>query len=145
MPLFQFVGSLIAVAFVAWIASRLFHNPDKLTFDRVIRNTARYCPHLNLEANSEVFISETGDSAAVILLDDQKAIALLTALGDRVVVREITEATKVKSTKTKAGVAFDIDDFTQPKIEMQLHEDACKSLLKAIQNLTKSHSEPVHA
>jgi len=145
MPLFQFIGSIIAVAIVAWIASRLFHNPNKLTVDRVIRNTARYCPHLNLEANSEVFISEAGDSAAVVLLGDHKGIALLTALGDRVVVREITETTKVKTMKTKTGVAFDIDDFTQPKIEMQLQEDACNSLLNAFQRLTKSHSEPVHA
>lgn len=142
MPLLQFIGSLIAVIIVAWLASRLFRNPEKLTVDRVIRNTARYCPHLDIEAPATIIISETGDSAAVILPNE---IALLTTLGDRVVVREITPAAKIEATKTNAGLLIDIDDFTLPKIKMRLKDSACKSVLEEIQRCSRSQTEPTNA
>ena len=142
MPLMQFIGSLIAVTIVAWMASRLFRNPNKLTIDRVMQNTARYCPHLDLEATASVIISETGGSAAVIL---EEGFALLTTLGDRVVVREVTPTTKIKATKTNTGLMIDIDDFTLPKIEMRLNDTDCKSLLRAIQYFSKTLTEPLNA
>jgi len=152
MPLMQFIGSLIAVTIVALIAARMFRNPTKLTADRVLRNTARYCPHLDWEATTMTIISETGDSAIIILSDDeyrqgdaQEGAALVTTLGDRVVVRELTRETKIKASKTKTGISIDIDDFTQPKIEMHLDELSCKTLLGIIERRQLEQSEPAHA
>lgn len=146
MPLIQFVGSLIAVALVAWIASRLFHNPTKLTVDRVVRNTARYCPHIDLTTSSpSVFISEPGDTAVFLFPNRLDGIALLTALGDRVVVREITDCRRISVVRTNAGLLLDIGDFTQPKIKMLLPDNECQSLLEALESRSPDQTEPAHA
>ena len=147
MPLIQFAGSLIAVALLAWIASRLFHNPSKLTVDRVVRNTARYCPHIDLTTTApSVFISESGDTAVLMFPNRPDGIALLTALGDRVVVRQITDYQQINVVKkTNTGLLLDIGDFTQPKIKMLLPDSECQSLLEALENRSPDQTEPAHA
>lgn len=146
MPLIQFIGSFIAVTIVALIASRLFKNNGTLTVERVVRNTARFCPHIDLSSESPcVFISETGDSAVLVFPNKEDGFALLTALGDRVVVREITDVRDMKLSETKTGLSFEMNDFTQPKIQLNLPEPERKSLLVAIKIPPIEPTESAHA
>ena len=146
MPFMQFIGSLIAVTIVAWIASRLFHNPSKLTTERVIRNTARYCPHIDLTGeNTSVYISETGDTAVLAFPNRCDGIAIAAALGDRVVVREITDIHEINMSETDTELVLDIGDFTQPKIRLKLPAYARGSLRHAIEHQTAKETEAAHA
>lgn len=146
MSLMQFIGSLIAVTIVAWIASRLFHSPNKLTVERVIRNTARYCPHIDLTAETPtVFISKDGGTAVLVFPKRSDGIALLTALGDRVVVREISDLQTIEILKTGTELRLDINDFTQPTLKINLSETDQGALLAAIEQQPAKHTEAAHA
>lgn len=146
MSLMQFVGSLIAVTIVALIASRLFPSDRKLTKERVISNVIRYCPHIDLSgSNPLVFISVAGNTAALLFPDKQDGIALISLLGDRVVVRELKNLQDVKISKTYAGISFNIGDFTQPKIQMRMPECERETLLAAIKSQATQTTETAHA
>ena len=146
MPFMQFIGSLIAVTIVALIAARLFPNKSKLTKERVISNVSRYCPHIDFGSETPtVYLSETGDTAVQIFPHRHDGFAIATALGDRVVVREIADASTATITETDTGLSLDLDDFTQPAINMQLQPDERRSLLAKLQSQPFEKSEPAHA
>ncbi len=140
MSFIQFIGSLIAVTIVSLIAARLFPNKSKLTSERVISNTARYCPHIDLgSATPTIFISERGDTAVLIFPNRGDGVALATALGDRVVIRQLSV------TETNTGLSIGADDFTQPTLNIQLPPGDRQSLMTALQNHSTGQSEPAHA
>ncbi len=146
MSFIQFFGSLLAVTIVALIAARLFPNKSRLTRERVINNTARYCPHINLGSeNPTIFISEPGDTAVLIFPNHRDGVAFATALGDRVVIREITDTNQLNISQTEAGLSIDMDDFTQPTFDMRLPQDQRQSLLSELTSYPNKKSEPAHA
>ena len=146
MPLLQFIGSLIAVAIVALIAARMFPNKSKLTRERVIHNTARYCPHIDLgSAAPTIFISELGDTAVLIFPNYDDGISLATTLGDRVVIREIKDTGQLRIKETDSSLLIDLHDFTQPTLKLVLQSDDRNALLAVLQNQSPDQPEPAHA
>jgi len=147
MSLLQFIGSLIAVTIVALIAARMFPNSkSKLTRDRVIRNTARYCPHIDLGSTAPtIFMSETGDTAILAFPNRNDGFAFTTALGDRVVVREVNDTSQLRIKKIETGLSIDMHDFTQPTLTIILQSKDCQALLTALQNHSPDQPEPAHA
>ncbi len=146
MPFTQFIGSLIAVAIVALIAARLFPTKNKLTKERVINNVARYCPHINLaSAPPLVYLSENNATAVAVFPNRSDGFAIASALGDRVVVREIPDAKLVTITKSENGLSFNLGDFTQPTIEIQMPADQRQALISKLTSRPSEKPEPAHA
>jgi len=146
MSFIQFFGSLIAVTIVALIAARLFPSKSKLTNERVINNTKRYCPHIDLGPETPtIFISKHGDTAVLIFPNHHEGVALATALGDRVVIREIGDTSQLRITETNTGLLVDMDDFTQPTLKIELPLEDRQSLLAVLRNQMTNQPEPAHA
>lgn len=146
MPFMQFIGSLIAVAIVALIAARLFPTKIKLTRERVINNVARYCPHIDLaSAPPLVYLSENNATAVVVFPKHSDGFAIASALGDRVVVREIPDANTVTITESENGLSFDLGDFTQPTIEIQMPGNQRQALISKLTGQPSEKPEPAHA
>lgn len=146
MSFMQFIGSLIAVIIVALIAARLFPTKSKLTKERVINNVIRYCPHVDFTSASPlVYLSENHATAVALFPDHGDGFAIASALGDRVVVREIPDTNMVTVTETENGLSFDLGDFTQPTIEMLLSADQRRSLISQLTSLQSKKPEPAHA
>lgn len=145
MDIVQIVGSLIAISVLALIAGRLFRAPEKLTAERVVRNIARYCPDIDIEAvQPDIVLGQKGKAAVARFGDAADGIAIVTAFGDRVVVRHIPDVSTVDAAPSTEGVNISMHDFTQPTVALALDEGSRETLLEWL-NTPLTQNETAHA
>lgn len=116
MSLLQLLGSVIAVFIVAAIARWLFPVRFRLEDAHLHRELERVYPDLEPE---EILIDRAGD-AALLRLSGARGIVAVRRLGDKAVLRHWAPGTKVTATRTPTGLMLDTDDFTEPKIVLDL-------------------------
>ncbi|NVJ99619.1 MAG: hypothetical protein HWE25_15830 [Alphaproteobacteria bacterium] len=135
------IGSLLAIAALAWIAGRLFPVTKPLNEERVIRNLVRYEPDAKFD---EILLSEDGQTAFVPLLAPENTIGLLHQLGDRVVCR-IMGASEIAATRIDhASLTIVTQDFTQREVKLFLSEKPMATARKALNAITDTQ-ETRHA
>ncbi len=145
MDLAQIAGSLTAILVLSAIAFWLFPNRRKLSNERLLRNVQRYCPDVAFgEDDLKVFIDDKTESAVVVFPNNKDGLALITALGDRVVVRHITDPKALKIIPSRKGITIADADFTQPKIKFVLGDTEKENLL-AILNYAGDPGDHAHA
>lgn len=145
MDLVQLLWSLAATFLMAFIASRMFPASEKLTCERIVRNVSRYCPEIDFAADrAGIFLSSTGKAAVLFFPDARNGLAIATAVGDRVVVRHITDPSSI-SVKPSAGkVVLSLADFTQPSVSLALAEEDQAAFLSRLHSFPKQ-KELAHA
>lgn len=142
----ELAGSLIAIFVLAFIASRLFPTRPILSNKRVLRNVARFCPDLadNLE-QADIFIGNKGAAAVLFFPDENNGFALVTAFGDRVVVRHLTNADDLAVKSASNGLVLSTHDYTQPEIRLALDTHQASALAERLSSSNQSRRTPAHA
>lgn len=111
------IASLLAIAVLAVIASKLFPIAANLDEKRVRRNMLRYEPTAQIVG---VFISTDRQTALVQLTRPQKTFGLVRQMGDRVVCRVIFPTDIGTYTWQNSVVHLSLQDFTQPTVTLSL-------------------------
>lgn len=146
MDIVQVLGSLISIFILALIASKLFPSVSKLTKERIERNVTRFCPNIGFtDSDARIFVSDDYQSGVLVFPEPKDGIALLTALGDRVVVRHIPEAEHVAKRIDTDTVTFQTGDFTQPAVKLILDKLAADELMDSIMRVDQEEGHPAHA
>ncbi len=145
MDLVQIFGSLISIAVLAYVASRLFPAKTALTNERVLLNVTRYCPDIDFApSEAKVIVDKRKITALLLFPARHHGLAVATALGDRVVVRHFPDLNDISLERTSQGVKIDTGDFTQPSVKFDLKEEDADAVFAALGGTT-TQGEPSHA
>lgn len=146
MDLIQIAGSLTAILVLSVIASWLFPNRGKLSNDRLLRNIKRYCPDAVFDDNElNIFTDEKAASAVVVFPRGEDGIALVTALGDRVVVRQVIDPKALKIIPGRKGISVSDGDFTQPQIKFVIGDAEKENLIAILTGGAEPAGNHAHA
>lgn len=144
MDFVQIAGSLIAILLLGLMARWLFPKPEKLTEERVVRNVARFCPDIPFDSTqAKLILGDKGKSAVLAFPRQADGLALVTAFGDRVVVRHIPNLAELDVQETGTGIKIATHDFTQPSIKLALGDEAKQAALDLFNRY--SNRESAHA
>lgn len=108
-------SSLIAIAFLSFLAAKLYPAPAGLTPERAQRNMLRYEPDAEI---ASIFLSADKQVALVELAAPADTLGLLRQLGDRVVCR-LVQRHEIETVRWQNdSLTLSFDDFTQPQISL---------------------------
>ncbi len=142
MQLLQLLSSLIAIAILAFIASRLFPNNKPLGTNALFQDYARYCP----DAKLGMAINAIDEYAAIIeTISPAQEIGLVKQMGDQIVCRTITRQDTVNISEDGNLLTLTTNDFTQPVFLIPLSEEDMAKAKNLLSRLTSTDTEISHA